>query len=138
MPQKCTICPHPNYAEMMSELKANVPRTAVAARFGVDYTSLGRCWAEHKPHDQEYEVSEAIKRTQKTLNKELKKRLPDQNRLLVKDLETRLCTLRSEQRELQAIRKEENPEHLAGERPLTIEALDELIAKREFSPQSLK
>lgn len=133
MPQKCTICPHPNYAEMMSELKANVPRTAVAVRFGVDYTSLGRCWSEHRPHDQEYEVAEAIRRTQKALNQELKKKLKDRDRVLVKDLETRLKGLRAEQRELRAIKKEENPDPVDGGGPLTIAALDRIVANFEHS-----
>jgi hypothetical protein len=135
MPQKCTICTREDYPEIIAMLKADYPRTTVANRFKLDYTSLGRCWAEHRPHDQEYDISEGIRRTQKALDKELKKKLPDQNRLLVKDLETRLKDLRAEQRTLQAIRKEEHPEELAsnGETLLTIESLDRLIQKaREY------
>lgn len=127
---KCTICAHAHYAEMMSELKAEIPRTSVATKYQVDYTALGRCWSEHRPHDQAYEVSCAVKRTQKALNTELRKKYPDQDRLLVKDLEVRLKDLRAEQRQLQAIRKEENPYQLdGGESPLTVEALDRIIGQ---------
>ncbi len=90
--QICTICSHPEYTNMIQELKAGTPRTRVATKYKVDYTSLGRCWQEHRPHDHEYDVSSAIKRTQKLLDKELKKK-SDQNRLLVKDLEGRLLKL---------------------------------------------
>jgi hypothetical protein len=131
---RCTICGHPHYSEMMAELKAEMPRTAVSTKYNVDYTALGRCWNEHRAHDQSYEVASAIKRTQKALNTELRKKLPDQNRLLVKDLEMRLKDLRAEQRQLQAIRKTENPSQLdGGETPLTVEAIDRLIRLHNHS-----
>ena len=57
----CTICNHEHYADMIAELKVKIPRTSVAAKFNVDYTSLGRCWSEHRAHDQEYEVNAVIK-----------------------------------------------------------------------------
>jgi hypothetical protein len=124
---ECTICPHPQYAAMMSELKANAKRTVVANKYGVSYDALGRCWAEHRPHDQEYEVSESIKRNKKQLTAALQAK--PQDRALVKDIEARLSALRKEQRDLQAIRKKENPAAMdGGETPLTIEALDKLIA----------
>ena len=99
-PQSCTICSHPQYAEIATALKSKLPRTAIAARWKLDYTSLNRCWHEHQPQDHEYQVSEAIPRTRRQLDKELKKKT-GQDRILVKDLETRLTSLRAEQRTLQ-------------------------------------
>jgi hypothetical protein len=128
MQAKCSICGHANYAEMMAELKANIPRTSVSTKYGVSYAALSRCWTEHRPHDQEYEVAESIKRNQKLLSAALKAKPLD--RMLVKDLEQRLSQLRSEQRALHSIRKEENPQLMdGGEMPLTIAALDAIIAQ---------
>jgi len=127
MPYQCKFCARPDIAEIFAELKKGIPRTSVCSKYGVDdYVGLGKCFQDHRPHDHAFEVEEAIKRNKKMLEAELKKTPAD--RMLIRDLEQRLASLRSEQRELIKLAKLENPRTESGETPLTIEAMDRLIA----------
>jgi hypothetical protein len=123
----CKFCALPNIAQIFQELKAGIPRTSVCSKYGIeDYTGLGKCFQDHRPHDHSYEVEQSIKRNTKMLTAELRKPQPD--RATVKDIEQRLQALRKEQRELAFLAKQENPKNDNGETPLTIEAFDKILA----------
>jgi hypothetical protein len=51
MPTKCTICPLPNYKEIVGLLKEGAPISTTANRYGLSAYALGRCFREHTSFD---------------------------------------------------------------------------------------
>jgi hypothetical protein len=131
MPYYCKYCARPDIAQIFKDLKDGIPRTSVVSKYGMDpeldYGPLGKCYQDHRPHDDAFEVTAAIQRNRKMLAAELKR--PVKDRMAIKDLEQRLAQLLAEQRELARLAKLENPHTSTGETVLTIEALDKLIAE---------
>lgn len=66
----CTCCAHPHVAKINRDLVAGVPKTQVAAKFGLKPDAIRRHWDNHVDEEQRREIALQIRtdRAQKVAN----------------------------------------------------------------------